>query len=190
MNVSVTVKLSVPAVEKHWRQMRQEAELLTNGKSSVQVSQPAGNPKSLSVRFTVPNARQEDVVDHIGRQFWNVEDYADLCIGFGPERRRPRRRDRHQEPETNPELGKLILEIVENQIRDSDPPETRQTVERLIAEGYTADEARRLVATAVTVEIFHIMRDREPFNRQRFLWNLAHLPRAPWEENGKEFYGG
>ncbi len=93
MNVSVTLELSVPAAEKHWRQMRQEAELLTNCQSSVQVSQPAGNPKSLNVRFTVPNARQEDVVDHIGRQFWNVEDYADSSIGFGPERRRPRRRE-------------------------------------------------------------------------------------------------
>ncbi len=77
-----------------------------------------------------------------------------------------------------------------NQIRGNDPPEPRQTVERLIAEGYAADEAPRLVASAVTVEIFHIMRDREPFNRGRFLWNLAHLPREPWDENGKEFYAG
>ena len=93
-------------------------------------------------------------------------------------------------PETNPELGKVILEAVENQIRDNDPPETRQTIDRLMGEGYSADEARRLVSTAVTVEIFHIMRDREPFNRERFLWNLAHLPREPWDRGGKEYYGG
>ena len=93
-------------------------------------------------------------------------------------------------PETNPELGKAILEVVENQIRDGDPPETRQTIERLTREGYTADEARRLVSTAVTVEIFHLMRDHQTFNRKRFLWNLAHLPREPWDEGGKELYGG
>ena len=92
--------------------------------------------------------------------------------------------------ETNPELGKIILEVVENQIRDNDPPETRQTVERLKVAGYTAEEARRLVSTAVTVEIFHIMRDHEPFNRKRFLWNLARLPREPWDQQGKEFYEG
>jgi hypothetical protein len=80
--------------------------------------------------------------------------------------------------DSNPELGGVILEVVENQIRDSDPPETRQTVERLQAEGFTEDEARRLISTAVTVEIFHVARDKEPFNRQRFLWNLAHLPRT------------
>ena len=59
-----------------------------------------------------------------------------------------------QNAETNPELGKAVLEVVENQIRDNDPPETRQTIERLTREGYTADEARRLVSTAVTVEFF------------------------------------
>jgi len=92
--------------------------------------------------------------------------------------------------DTNPELGKTILEVVENQVRDNDPPETGQTIERLRAEGYTAAEARRLVATAVTVELFHIMRDREMFNRKRFVWNLAHLPREPWDQQGKEFYEG
>ena len=94
-----------------------------------------------------------------------------------------------KEPETNPEAGRLILEVVENQIRDNEPPETRQTVTRLVAAGYTDDEARRLVATAVSVEIFHLMHDREPFNRERFLWNLAHLPEVPWDEQGDEFYG-
>ena len=93
-------------------------------------------------------------------------------------------------PETNPELGKMILEVVQNQIRDDDPPETRQTFDRLKSEGYSADEARRLISTAVTVELFHITRDRQPFQRERFVWNLAHLPREPWNEDGKEFYDG
>jgi hypothetical protein len=93
-------------------------------------------------------------------------------------------------PDTNAELGKAILEVVENQIRDNDPPEARQTLTRLTDEGYAADEARRLISIAVTVEIFHIMRDRKPFNRERYLWNLARLPREPWDKTGKEFYAG
>ena len=82
---------------------------------------------------------------------------------------------------TNPVLRQAILEVVQNQIRDNDPPETRQTFERLRAAGYPADEARRLLATAVAVEIFHLMRDHESFNRERFVRNLAHLPREPWD---------
>lgn len=93
-------------------------------------------------------------------------------------------------PETNPELGKSILEVVRNQIRGNDPPETRQAFERLQTEGYTADEARRLISTAVTVELFHIMRDHQSFNRERFCWNLSHLPREPWDKAGQEFYEG
>jgi hypothetical protein len=93
-------------------------------------------------------------------------------------------------PETNPELGKKFLEVVRNQIRDNDPPETRQTFERLKTEGYTPDEARRLISTALTVELFHIMRDHEAYDRKRFVWNLSHLPRVPWGEDGKEFYEG
>ncbi len=92
--------------------------------------------------------------------------------------------------ETNPELGKTILEVVRNQIRDNDPPETRQTFERLKIEGYTADEARRLISTAVTVELFHIMRDHQSFDRDRFIWNLSQLPREPWDADGKEFHEG
>ena len=84
----------------------------------------------------------------------------------------------------------MILEVVQNQIRDNDPPETRQTVERLKGEGYSPDEARRLVSTAVTIELFHIMRDHEEFNRERYIWNLAHLPREPWDKDGKELYEG
>ena len=82
------------------------------------------------------------------------------------------------------------MELVENQMRDNDPPETRQTYERLIAEGYTDDEARRLVASAVVVELFHMHRDRQPFNRIRFLWNLDRLPQMLSDEHGKEFYEG
>jgi len=84
MKVSVTIDLSVPAVKKHWRQMELAAAVLTDSRSSVQVSQPAGNRKRLIARFTVPKARQADIVDRIGRQFWNVEDYCDSTIGFGP----------------------------------------------------------------------------------------------------------
>lgn len=91
MNVSVTIDLAVPAVEKHWGQMERIAEVLTDARDSVQVSQPADNPMRLAVSFTVPKARQEDIVDRIGREFWNIEDYCDSSIGFGSEPRGTRR---------------------------------------------------------------------------------------------------
>ena len=41
-------------------------------------------------------------------------------------------------PKANPRLRVAFLAVVENQLRDNDPPETRQTLERLQAEGYSA----------------------------------------------------
>lgn len=95
-----------------------------------------------------------------------------------------------RDPESNPELGKAILEVVETQIRDNDPPETRRTVERLIAEGNSPKEARRLIAVVVSVEIFRMLKHRETFNRDRFVWNLNHLPDDPWDEDGTLLYPG
>ena len=39
----------------------------------------------------------------------------------------------------SPELRRILLEIVDNQLRDATPPETRVTLNRLIAEGFCAN---------------------------------------------------
>jgi hypothetical protein len=93
MPVRVTVDLSIDAQDKHFEQMRAAASYLTDDKSRVQVSHPSDDPKKLLAEFTVPKARQIDVVDWIGRKFWIVEDYQTCSICFPqPFRRRRRRR--------------------------------------------------------------------------------------------------
>lgn len=89
----------------------------------------------------------------------------------------------------NPELRRLVLEVVENQINENDPPETRQTIDRLVAEGISTSEARRMVAAAVTVEIFHILNDKQPFQLERYRWNLARLPQELFDSEGNALYG-
>jgi len=37
----------------------------------------------------------------------------------------------------NPYLKEAFLEVVENQLRDNDPPETKETLTRLIAAGHS-----------------------------------------------------
>ena len=46
----------------------------------------------------------------------------------------------------NPHLNAAVMEVVENQLRDCDPPETKQTFDRLLAQGVCEREARRLIA--------------------------------------------
>ncbi|MEI2610118.1 MAG: hypothetical protein V9G20_15960 [Candidatus Promineifilaceae bacterium] len=47
--------------------------------------------------------------------------------------------------EPNLILKATTLEIVENQLRDNSPPETKVTYDRLLAKGYSDQEARELM---------------------------------------------
>jgi hypothetical protein len=68
----------------------------------------------------------------------------------------------------NPYLKAAILEVVENQIRHNDPPETRQALERLLGRGYSRTQATEMIGSAVVEEIWAIMHDHKPFERARF----------------------
>jgi len=79
----------------------------------------------------------------------------------------------------NPHLKAAVLEVVENQIRDNDPPETKQTYDRLVQEGHSAADAKRLIGYVVASEIFDILKKQQEFNLQRFVQALKNLPDVP-----------
>jgi hypothetical protein len=89
-------------------------------------------------------------------------------------------------PETNPQLAAAVLEIVDTQLRDRTPPETRQTFDRLIAAGYTPEGARQLLAHVVVREIFAVMARGESYNQARFVAGLRRLPTLPDDEEAHE----
>jgi ribosomal protein S7 len=82
---------------------------------------------------------------------------------------------------TNPVLYAAYMEVVENQLRDNDPPETRTTCERLKSEGFSELDAKKLIAQAIVAETFWIMKKKENFNLNRFVKNLNRLPAEPKE---------
>jgi hypothetical protein len=88
MEVSVTIDLSVAPQEKHVAAVRSAARSLTDDPENVQVTCPPTTPKKICAHFSVPDARQEDVVDRIGRGFWQVDDYQNSSIGFSRRRHR------------------------------------------------------------------------------------------------------
>jgi hypothetical protein len=98
-------------------------------------------------------------------------------------KRRPQRHPlplpQHQPPAANPQLGAAILEIVDTQLRDGTPPETRATFDRLIGLGYTPEGARQLLAHVVVREIFSVMARGESYNAARFVAALQRLPALP-----------
>ena len=81
--------------------------------------------------------------------------------------------------ETNPLLGEEMNKVVRNQIRQNDPPETKQTYDRLIKEGYPKEEVMRQLAVVVGAEIYDVMKNKEPFNQERYIKRLNDLPMEP-----------
>ena len=81
----------------------------------------------------------------------------------------------------NPILKETILEVVDNQLETLDPPETRQTYDRLVASGISDQEAKRLIGCVVSSEIFDVLKQQQSFDRARFIKALNKLPELPWE---------
>lgn len=82
---------------------------------------------------------------------------------------------------SSPILKAAIFEVVDNQIRDNDPPETSQTFNRLLREGHSKKEAQRLIGCVVTSEIYDVLKNMEEFDVTRFVKALNKLPQMPWE---------
>ena len=82
---------------------------------------------------------------------------------------------------TNSVLKQTILEAVDNQLQNLDPPETKQTYDRLVASGISDQEARRLIGCVVSSEIFDVLKQQLPFDHARFVKALNRLPKLPWE---------
>lgn len=76
---------------------------------------------------------------------------------------------------------KDILKVVNNQIRNLDPPATKETFDRLVAEGFGEDEARRLIGLVVASEIFQVLKHQQPYNGDRYVTALRKLPELPGE---------
>ncbi|MCP4699029.1 MAG: hypothetical protein GY862_19575 [Gammaproteobacteria bacterium] len=91
MNVKIEISLDVSPSGRHEEQARNIAEHLADDKSRVMVFAHPRRSKMLVAEFTIKKARQIDVVDKIGKSFWDVEDYNDSSIAFPATRTKKRK---------------------------------------------------------------------------------------------------
>jgi len=84
--------------------------------------------------------------------------------------------------EPSPVINAVIMETLETQLRENNPPETRATYERLKANGIDEQMVRMLLASVIAGEILAIMKTKESFNLDRFTSRLSTLPDMPWRE--------
>jgi len=68
-----------------------------------------------------------------------------------------------------------IRSIVENQLSDGVPEDTGRTLKRLLAAGYSREEAVDLIGTVVIEEINDVLHTLQPFDERRFSDRLRAL---------------
>lgn len=78
----------------------------------------------------------------------------------------------------------LILDAVQNQLRDNDPPMVRKTLERLKRAGHSDDEAREMIAIALATEIHNAAENG--YDEARYGASLEALPELPSEDDEKD----
>jgi len=81
-------------------------------------------------------------------------------------------------------LRAAILEVINSQMRDNDPPETKQTFDRLQKEGFPKEEALKLIGYVVASEVFTVLKENRSYDKAKYISALNALPKLPWEKEG------
>ena len=83
-------------------------------------------------------------------------------------------------------MREQIFEIIRNQIKDNNPPETNETLKRLLALGYTEFVAKQHIGQCIAVELFDIIKNKKPFDLTRYITHLKQLPKEPFDDEESE----
>jgi hypothetical protein len=83
------------------------------------------------------------------------------------------------EGEYNPALHAVIMEVLDNQLNELDPPEVKATFDRLLSEGFSEEEVRRLLGAALVSEVFDMWKNKQPYDGDRYIAALNRLPKMP-----------
>ena len=83
--------------------------------------------------------------------------------------------------ETNDILREQIFEIIKNQLKNNDPPETKITYNRLIKAGYDDFQTRQMIGQCLAIELFEVIKNGKPYSNARYIKNLKKLPKEPFD---------
>jgi len=75
----------------------------------------------------------------------------------------------------------LVLHVtlhgaVENQLAEDNPPAVRQVLRQLLQKGMGRHLAIHAIANAFLMEIFHVMKDKRPYDEKNYLRELRKVP--------------
>jgi hypothetical protein len=79
----------------------------------------------------------------------------------------------------NRRANKAIIRAIKNRIHQNEPPETRETFDRLLSEGHAKDEAYRLLDCVLMVEICDMMEQERVFDETLYVKRVQDLSKLP-----------
>jgi hypothetical protein len=83
---------------------------------------------------------------------------------------------------SNEIVREQFFEIIENQIRSNNPPETKETFKRLKGLGYSDLDTKKYIAQCLAVEIYDMIKKKRPFDLLKYTSNLNKLPEEPFDK--------
>jgi hypothetical protein len=81
----------------------------------------------------------------------------------------------------SPKVTASFYKVIDNQLRNLEPPETKETYDRLISSGISDEEARRLIAVILDCEIYDMLKYKREHDQEKYIANLRKLPVLPRE---------
>ena len=77
-------------------------------------------------------------------------------------------------------LRQQLIEVINTQISENNPPETKLTYDRLMKQFKDHDEVMRHIGCVIVAEIFDVLKKKEPYNKERYVEKLNNLPDLSW----------
>ena len=86
---------------------------------------------------------------------------------------------KEQIQQINQRLQSAIEAVINQQIAENNPPQTIETIERLLSEGFSREEAYTLVGHLVSMEVAEELVGEKGLDMERYVDALEKLP-APF----------
>lgn len=68
----------------------------------------------------------------------------------------------------NYRLRATLMEVVDTQIENNDPPCTKEVYEKLVKKGFSSVNAKEMIASIVAEEIFYILKGEKVFDEELY----------------------
>lgn len=87
-----------------------------------------------------------------------------------------------EDEERGRHVRKALFEVIENQMKENNPPETKKTYQRLLDQGFSREETLRMMAAVILTEMNDMLKENRTFDEAGYVEALQALPELPGDD--------